>query len=79
MAPVVGSENGPRMSDVAERPEALIGKAVVIPLLLFFGEPDTPKGVARIFRRHSQAVVLINGFQVRITVSVRDPGTITGA
>src|SRR5712692_377346 len=79
VAPVVGTKNRPRVSDVAKRPEAFVGKAVVISLLFFLSEPDSPKGIARIFRRYSQAVILINGFQVGITVPVRDPGTITCA
>src|SRR3981081_2583344 len=54
MIPVVGPKNGAGMSDMAEWPESLVGKSVVIPLLLFLGEPDAAQGILRIFRRHTE-------------------------
>ena len=39
--PVVGAKNGTRMCDMAERPKALIGEAVVIALLFFLAQPHS--------------------------------------
>src|SRR6266567_8517328 len=57
MLPIAGPEKGTRVRDMTEGPEPLISKSVVIALLLFLGEPDSPQRVMRIIRGNQQSVV----------------------
>ena len=41
--PVLAAEDRPRVRDVAERPEPLVGEAVVVALLFLRREPDAPE------------------------------------
>src|SRR5260370_41241239 len=77
MVPVFGTEDGPRMGDVAQRPETLIGEAEIEAFLLFFAEPDAPQRVLRMIGRHTQPSGLVGALAVRIAGSLRDPGSVT--
>ncbi len=57
LLPVAGTEDGPHMRDVTERPQAFVGESVVIPALLFLGEPDATQRVRRIVGRHVDAIL----------------------
>src|SRR5439155_123822 len=69
----------PCVRDVAKRPQPLVGEAEVVPLFLFFGQPDPPQRVLRVFGRNSQVVTLVHGFTVSVAPSVRHPGAVAGA
>ena len=45
VGPVLGAEHRARVRDVAERPQPLVGEAVVVALLFLLGEPDAPQQV----------------------------------
>ena len=52
--PVVNAKDRPRVRDVTERPQALIGEAEIESLVLFRSEPDAAQGVLRMIRRDAQ-------------------------
>src|SRR3954451_1562345 len=76
--PIVGTEQGTRVSDVAERPQTLIREAIVVALLFLFGEPNPAKSVMRIVGRNRQAVVDIHSIDVGIAGAVGNPGSTAG-
>ena len=67
------------MRDVTKRPQPLVGEAEVVPLFLFFGQPDPPQRVLRVFGRNPQVVTLVHGFTVSVAASVGYPGAVAGA
>ena len=66
------------MGDVAERPESLVGKTVVITLFLFLREPDAPQRVLRMLRRDPNPVASVHGVPIAAAAAVRDPGSGAG-
>ncbi len=72
-APIAGAERRPHVGQMAQRPEALIGKSVVITLLLFLRQPDAAQGIGRIVGRHPDLIVSIHGLAVRGAGAVRHP------
>ena len=79
MLPVAGAEQWAGMSNVAERPEPLVGKPVVIPLLFFFRQPHSPQDISRIIGRDQQPVIGVHHVHISVAGPVRDPGPVTGA
>src|SRR5579864_5451345 len=77
--PVLGTKYRPGEHNVTERPQGLIGEAVVVSLFLAWAQPNAPQGEAWIFRRNAHMVEPIYGSPIRITTSVCDPGAATGA
>src|SRR5207247_2551761 len=65
--------------DVAQRPEAFVGKAVVVALLLFRSEPDAPNKVGFLAGRNAYARVPVGGLAVRGAAAMGDPHARTGA
>ena len=63
-----------RIGDVAERPQRVVGAAVVVALLFFRREPHAPQRVRRAIGRHAQAAARIGGFAIGAAAAVRDPG-----
>ena len=70
---------GPHEGHVAERPQALVGEAVIVAVLLLVAQPDAAQDVARMFRRHADAVEPVDGFPVGGAAAVGDPGAAAGA
>jgi hypothetical protein len=64
--PVLGAKNGPRVRDVAERPDSLVGEAEIEPLLFLFTEPDAAERVLGMIRRDAEAGFLFGGGASRI-------------
>jgi hypothetical protein len=59
---------------VTERPQALIGEAIIIALFLLRAQPDPAEGEARIIRRDKHVIVPIHGLAIGVTASMRYPG-----
>ncbi len=72
---VAGAKRRPHVRDVAQRPQALVGEAAVVPALLLGREPDASDLVERMLGRDRDAVVAIDRFAVRAAAAVRDPGS----
>ena len=72
--PVGRTEHRPRVRDVAERPEALVGEAEVVALLLLGREPDAADAIGGALRRHHHVVVLVDRVAVGAARAMRDPG-----
>src|SRR4030067_903895 len=47
VSPILGSKDGPGVGDMAEGPQPLVGKAIVVDLLFLLRQPDPPEGVLR--------------------------------
>ena len=77
--PVGFAEDRPHEGDVAERPEALVGGAVIIAVLLLFREPDPAQGVGRVIRRDGHPVVGVDHLPIRRAAAMGDPGAAAGA
>src|SRR5437867_1417331 len=77
--PVLAAEDGAGVSDVAQRPEAFVGKAVVVALLLFRSEPDAPNKVRFLAGGNAYARVPVGGLAVRGAAAMGDPHARTGA
>src|SRR5580700_2268538 len=75
--PVLGAKNWASVGNVTERPESLVGKTVVITLFFRPIQPDPTQSVARVFRRHAQAIVRIDRFEVGIATAMGYPGSVT--
>jgi hypothetical protein len=58
--PVGAAEDGPRVRDVTQRPEALVREPIVIALLFFGRQPDAPQYVVALARRHRDAILRIH-------------------
>jgi hypothetical protein len=78
-APVRAAEDGRGVHDVAQRPEALVGEAVVVALLLVLAQPHAPQHVALLAGRHAQAVVAVDDLAIRGPAAVRHPRARAGA
>ena len=74
LMPVHVVELRPRIRDMAQRPQRVVGTPVVVALLLFFGEPHATQVVRRPVRRHAKAPARIGGLPVGAAAAVRDPG-----
>ena len=79
LLPVGGVEDGPRVGDVAERPQRAVREAVVVALFLFLGQPDAPQRVGRLVRRNGEASALVGGFAIAAAAAMRDPHAAGGA
>ena len=79
MLPIFGAKDGARMGNVAERPEALIGKPEVVAFLLLFGQPDSFQCVLGLIGRHAQAIAFVHGFAIGIPGAVREPRSLAGS
>jgi hypothetical protein len=80
--PVLVAEDRARVRDVAQRPQALVGEAVVVAALLLDREPHAPQLVRALARRHAQAPaapVAVGRLAVARAAAVRDPGARAGA
>ena len=73
LLPVRGVEDGPGVSDMAERPQRAVRKAVVVALLFFMGQPDAAQRVGRLVRRNAEASALVGGLVIPAAAAVRDP------
>ena len=71
--PIERAKDWPSVGDVAQRPQTLIGKAIVVSFLLFLAQPHAPKGIARIIGRNPQPIVRVHHFGVGVSAAVRDP------
>ena len=58
---------------VAQRPQPLVGDAVVVALLFLFGQPDQPQGVGRVVGRDHHAVAVVHRQVVSGAAAVGDP------
>jgi len=61
------------MGHVAQGPEPLVREAVVVPLLLFGGEPEPPQLVLVFARRQGDPVVAVHRLAVGAAAAMRDP------
>ncbi len=71
--PVGGAEIRPGVRDVAERPDALVGKSEVVALFFFLGQPHPAQRIERLIRRHAQAIMGVHRFAVGVGRAVGDP------
>ena len=78
LRPVLGPEERAVVHDVAERPEPLVGKSIVITLLFFLGEPDPLEHVLRILGGDSDFIPVIDDLPVGIAASMGNPGSSAG-
>ena len=67
------AERRARVRDVAERPQALVGEAVVVAALLLGGEPHAAQRVRLLAGRHAHAAVRVDGLAIGDAAAVRDP------
>jgi len=65
--------------DMTERPQSLVGKAVVMAGLFFGAQPDAAQLVGRVFWRHRDAVVVVHGVAVGAAAAGCYPYSGTGA
>ncbi len=79
LRPVARAEGRPHVGDVAQRPQPLVGEAVVVAGLLLRRKPDAADLVGGLFRRHRDAVVLVHHLAVGRAAAVGDPGAGAGA
>src|SRR6267143_2994591 len=77
--PVLGAEERPRVDDVAEGPEPLVGKAIVVPVLLLLAEPHPPERVAGVVGRQGEPTTLVRDLEVGVAAAVGDPHATAGA
>src|SRR5688572_24060455 len=70
----------PRLSIgvMAERPQALVCKSVVVLTSLLFRNPHPPESICGLIRRNHYAVVSIDNFAIRRSAAVRDPDPTRG-
>ena len=76
--PIERPEQRPRVSDMAKRPQAFVGEAVVVALFFFLVEPYSPQRVLWLVGWDGQPVILVNGLAVGIPAAMSDPGAVTG-
>src|SRR5205085_2227662 len=76
MSPIRRPEQRPSMCNMAKRPQAFIGKAVVIAFFFLFAEPYPPQSVLWLVGWDGQPVVLVYGFAVGIPAAMGDPGSV---
>ena len=68
--PVAGAEARPLVHDVAERPQPLVGEAVVITSFLLVAQPHAPQRVGRIRRRQADALA---DLAIGVAAAMGDP------
>ena len=73
VAPVVGAERRPRVRHVAQRPQPLVRKPVVVALLLIFVQPHAADVIRLLPGRHAHAIPPVHGFAIRAAAAVRHP------
>ncbi len=71
--PVGLAEQGPRVRDVAERPHALVGEAVVVAFFFLGRQPDAAQRVLGVVGRHAEAIPVVDPLAVGVAGTVRDP------
>ena len=74
LLPVTAAERGADVDDVTQRPQGLVGEAVVVAALLLLGQPHAPERVARLAGRHHDAPVRVHHLAVGRARAVSDPG-----
>ncbi len=77
--PVRLAEHRAHVRHVAQRPQALVGKAEVVALLFLGRQPQAAQLVVVLARRHGDAVVGVDDLAVGVAAAVRDPGARAGA
>ena len=77
--PIGGSERGPHVGEMTQRPQALIRESIVIALFLLGREPHPPQGIGGIVGRHSDLIEPVDGFAIGGSRAVRYPHTRTGS
>src|SRR5580693_7216828 len=77
--PVRSTEDGTCVRHVAERPQTLVGKTVVVAFLFFRAKPNATQRISRIVRRNLQPVMPIDGLFVGSTASLGDPSPVASA
>jgi hypothetical protein len=75
--PVGNPKHGASVGNVAERPEPLVGKTVVVAFLFFLAQPDAAQRIARIVGRYAQMIMFVHGLTIRVPTPVRNPCSVT--
>ncbi len=76
--PVGLPEDRPRVGDMTQRPQPLVGKPVVIPFLFLLGQPDPLEDVPLIPGRDPELVPGVDEPPVGVSAAVRHPGPSAG-
>jgi hypothetical protein len=76
--PVGGAEQRAFVRQVAQRPQALVRKAVVVTLLLFARQPHALERVARILGRDREPAVGVGTGAIGVAGAMRDPHPAAG-
>src|SRR5688572_30122475 len=74
MFPVLAAEQGPRVGDVAQRPQALVGETEVVAALFFLREPNAPQAIEAFTRGNVETPARVGRLAVGAPGAVRDPG-----
>ncbi len=77
--PVRLAEYRPHVGHVAQRPQALVGEAEVVALLLLGGQPQAAQLVVVVARRHCHAIVGVHHVAIGVAAAMGDPGAGAGA
>ncbi len=77
--PIAGAKRRSDIGQVAQRPQTLVAKSVVIALFLIFGQPHAAQSIRRIIGRHADLIVSIHRLVIRGAGAVRHPDPRTGA
>src|SRR5690606_7861342 len=59
---------------MAERPEKLVGVAVVVVVEILLVQPEAPQRIARILRRNADPRLVVDDIRIGATTAPRDPG-----
>ncbi len=79
---VMTTKLGPGMRQMAERPQSLVGKAVVVAALFVFAQPDPAQPVAVLFLtagRYAQPAFSVGGLAISAATAMCDPDARAGA
>ena len=76
LLPIDAAEDRPRVRDVAERPDPLVGETKIEAGFLFLAEPDAAQRVLGMVRRHAQPAAIVGGLLVRAAGGLGDPGPV---
>ncbi len=84
LLPVAGAEHRPHVGDMAQRPQAFVGKAVVVALLFFCRQPDAAQRVGRDrpaapATRSSRSTVSRSAEPLPCAIQVPEQARITGS
>ena len=77
--PVAAAKHGPHVRDVAQRPQALVGKTAVVAGFLLFRQPYATDRIRGCRRRDRHAIVLVDHLGVARAAAVGDPRSRAGA